>query len=219
MFQNEADAREFYRKTLARVQSVTTVAPPAPANPAIAKLREMARMFPANRQRYAAKIAEIEAESRKQAELKCTGETLNRADADAAHRQAVAQLARELFPDAHAVKPGPHFQKEFAKAMNRDCSRLGIDAAFATGELAHAEILTLARAIKAKSPHKPAQAEAVLNWLAAKYCDKPESQWTAAVAEKVKGSGAKPVKSGGLARTIRSKFKLKSTLTGCPETR
>jgi hypothetical protein len=217
----EPDARAFYNQALAHVlaktkDAIRAISPPvpvpAPVNPAIASLREMARLYPANKSRYLAQITALETESRQQAELKCTGATLNRADADAAHNQAVTQLVRELFPNAASVKSGPEFQKRFARAMNCDYARLGVNIRFETGEFSPAEIVDLARAINAKSPHKPAQAEAVLNWLAKEYCNTPESQWTATVAKKAPGT-----KPGGLARTIRGKFKLKSNIGGRPE--
>ena len=97
--------------------------------------------------------------------------------------------------------------------MRVDCARLGIVSPFNNFALDGALAKRVARAMQARSPAKPEQIEAVLNWIARDYQTMREKDWTAEISKRINA----PVKSAGLGETISKKFGLKSKLKGRPE--
>jgi hypothetical protein len=134
---------------------------------------------------------------------------------------AFALLIGQYFPTVKEVKARmkvvagrevPEWKEELRRAMRVDCARLGIVSPFNNFALDGALAEEVARAMQAKSPVKPDQVEAVLNWIANGYEAMPEEEWTAEVANHINLR----VSPAGLAKTISKKFGLKSKLKGRP---
>lgn len=141
----------------------------------------------------------------------------------AAEVKAFNILMDENFPTVAKVKaelkvanlqPSPEYWENIRRAMKIDCARLGISSPFNHFVMDDKFTLDVTKALKSKSPIKPDQVTAVLNWVSKDYQAMKEEEWTADVAEKIRA----PVKPSGLGKTISQKFGLKSKLKGRPET-
>ncbi len=125
---------------------------------------------------------------------------------------AVAKVKAEL--KAANLQPTPEYWENVRRAMKIDCARLGIPSPFNQFAMDDKFAVDVTKALKSKSPLKPDQVTAVLNWVSKDYQSMKEAEWTAQVAEQIKAPG----NAGGLGKTISTKFGLKSKLKGRPET-
>ena len=177
---------------------------------------------PEAKKRHLAVIENIRAEQRErarvQAEAAAEKERLQRE-----HDKAVHQLINEYFPTVAEVKGRfkavteaqmPAHVEELKRAMRIDCARLGVISPFHQLVMDDELTVKVANALKAKSPVKADQIEAVLNWFSRGYEKMTEKEWTAEVARQTNI----PVSPAGLGKTISKKFGLKSKLKGRPET-
>ena len=108
----------------------------------------------------------------------------------------------------------PAHVEELKRAMRIDCARLGLTSPFHQLVMDDELTVKVANALKAKSPVKADQIEAVLSWFSRGYEKMTEKEWAAEVARQTNI----PVSPAGLGKTISKKFGLKSKLKGRPET-
>jgi hypothetical protein len=174
-----------------------------------------------------AKAAHLRRIAAIRAEQQALGADRAKAEAEQARIQneqhsAFGKLIRENFPEVSKVKAQmkgclpeemPRWKEQLRRAMRIDSARLGIVSPFNDFSLDGALAKEVAKAMDAKSPVKPDQIAAVLNWMAKGYDSMREEDWTADVSKQIK----RPVNKAGLKRTISKKFGLKSKLKGRTE--
>lgn len=174
------------------------------------------------KKRHLALIETIRSEQRERARVK-TEAAAGEERLQREHDKAVQRLINEYFPTVAEVKGRfkamteaqmPVLVEELKRAMRVDCARLGVISPFHQMVVDDELAVKVANALKAKSPVKADQIEAVLNWFNRGYENMPEKEWTAEVARQTN----LPVNPGGLGKTISNKFGLKSKLKGRPET-
>jgi hypothetical protein len=172
--------------------------------------------------RHLKRIEEIRAD---QAERKraAGAAVAEKAKAEKEKQSAFDKLLDENFPAVANVKTllaialeadKPALREKLRRAMREDCARLGIPSPVQQFMMDDEFTLNVAKAVKSKSPFKPAQVVAVLNWVAKGYESMPEKEWASEVEKQIK----MPVNAAGLGKTISKKFGLKSKLKGRPET-
>jgi hypothetical protein len=175
---------------------------------------------PVARARHLKRIEEIRAAQKERKRVAAAAEA-ERAKLKREKEAVLHQLLAEYYPNVEKLKRQnngigkvtPEYAEQLKRAMRIDSARLGIPSPCNPASNNDQFVLDVAKAIQAKSPFKPEQAHAVLNWFG-KYEHLPEKRWTADVAKSLDVK----VKPAGLGKTISKKFGLKSKLKGRPET-